>query len=176
MSTIWQPLTWIIFHTLTLNYNDEYRSYYINFFDTFKRIIPCSVCRTHFNQNINKDNMNIDQNINADRIFNWTIDLHNSVNKINHKKLWSYDEAKNYYTSHNFSDKILKLFIYEYIKTNFKKNPEKTNNLINMLNSIGYLHPNIEKRNKLIGFKEKFELNRDTFKKWLLAFVLIINQ
>ena len=57
MSTTWQPLSWIIFHTLALNYNDNYQQHYINFFETFRKIIPCSICRNHYNQNINKENM-----------------------------------------------------------------------------------------------------------------------
>ena len=44
-----------------------------------------------------------------------------------------------------------------------------------MIKSSVYLYPNEEKRNKLIEFSEKFELNRFTFKKWLVAFVLIID-
>lgn len=174
MSTTWQPLSWIIFHTLALNYNDNYQQHYINFFETFRKIIPCSICRNHYNQNINKENMSIQQNINKDRIFNWTIDIHNSVNKMNHKKQWNYDEAKDYYVKNNFNNKILKIFLYEYVKSNFKKNPEKTNNLIEMIKTIPYLHPEEDKRDKLIEFKEKFELNRITFKRWLLAFVLIL--
>lgn len=176
MGTAWQPLTWIIFHTLTLNYNDNYREHYISFFESFKVIIPCSICRNHYNSNINTSDMSIENNINSEKIFNWTINLHNSVNKTNHKKVWNYDEARNYYTKFNFNGKILKVFIYQYIMTNFKKNPDKTFNLIKMLNSLPYLYPDENKRLKLIDFKEKFELNRFTLKNWLTAFVLIIQQ
>ena len=174
MSTLWQPLTWNIFHIIALNYNEIYRDQYISFFEAFKVIIPCSICKNHYNNNLNNSNLSIENNINKDRIFNWTIDLHNSVNKMNHKKIWSYDEARNYYTNIHLTTKVLKLFIYEFIKANFKKKPEKTINLIKMLQSIAYLHPNEEKRNKLIDFKQKFELNRFIFKKWLIAFILII--
>jgi hypothetical protein len=176
MGTAWQPLTWIIFHILSLNYNDNYREHYISFFESFKVIIPCSICRNHYNTNINRSDMSIENNINSEKIFNWTINLHNNVNKTNHKKLWNYDEAKNHYTKFNFNGKILKFFIYQYIITNFKKNPDKTFNLIRMLNSLPYLYPNESKRLKLIAFKEKFELNRFTLKNWLTAFVLIIQQ
>jgi len=175
MSTLWQPLTWNIFHILSLNYNETYRDHYISFFEAFRVIIPCSICRNHYNSNINKNDLSLENNINKDRIFNWTIDLHNLVNKKNHKKVWSYDEAKNYYTNIQFNNKFFKLLIYEYVKSNFKKKPEKTINLIKMIKSSVYLYPNEEKRNRLIEFCEKFELNRFTFKKWLVAFVLIID-
>jgi hypothetical protein len=172
--TEWQRITWVFFHTLTLNYNDQYRDKYIEFFDTFKTIIPCKICRNHFNQNISKDNMSIDTNINSDRIFNWTVDLHNSVNKMHHKKIWNYDEARNYYTQNNFNNNILKYIVFEYIRSNFKKGMGKTEKLLIMMRSLPYLHPDENIRNRLIDFKEKFELNRDTIKNWLLAFVLII--
>ena len=172
--TDWKRITWQIFHTISLNYNDEYKNEYINFFESLKTIIPCSICRDHYTQNINKENMKIEDNINNDRIFNWTVDLHNSVNRIHRKKIWTYEEAKNYYSQNNFNNIVMKKFIFEYIRANFKKNPNKSNELIKMINTMPYLHPNINKRNKLIDFKEKFELNRDTMQKWLLAFCIIL--
>lgn len=171
--TEWQRITWIFFHTLTLNYNEQYRDKYIEFFDTFKTIIPCKICRNHFIENINKENMSIEGNMNNDRIFKWTIDLHNSVNKMHHKKIWSYDDARNFYTNNNFNNKVLKFFIFQYIRGNFRKGPEKTNQLLRMMSILPYLHPDEDKRNRLIDFKEKFELNRDTIKNWLLAFVML---
>ena len=174
MSTSWQPLTWLIFHTLALNYNDTYREHYIAFFNTFKVIIPCSICRGHYNQHINKEHMIIEKNMNKDRIFEWTVDLHNSVNRTHKKKIWSYEEARNFYNAYNFNNKLFKTFLYEYIKLNYKKTPEKTSQLLIMMKTLPYLHPNEIKRSKLIEFKEKFELKRDNFKNWLVAFVLIL--
>jgi hypothetical protein len=66
------------------------------------------------------------------------------------------------------------MFIYEYVLFNFKKNPEKTEGLIKMLKSLSYVYPNKVIRDKLIDFTEKFELNSDTIKKWLYAYMLII--
>jgi hypothetical protein len=172
--TEWQRITWHILHTISLHYNDTYRNEYIIFFDCLKTIIPCRICRNHYIQNINKENMQIENNINSDRIFNWTIDLHNSVNKMHHKKLWNYNESRNYYQEHNFNNKIFKFFIYEYIRANFRKNFDKTTSLFKMINTLPYIYPYEEKRNKLIDFKEKFELNRDNIKKWLYAFLIIL--
>ena len=102
--TEWQRITWHLFHTISLNYNEKYNDQYIKFFNTFKVIIPCRICRNHYIQNINKENMQIENNINSDRIFNWTIDLHNSVNKMHRKKTWTYDNARNYYQNNNFNN------------------------------------------------------------------------
>jgi len=172
--TEWQRITWHILHTISLHYNDTYRNEYIIFFNTLKTIIPCRICRNHYIENTNKENMQIENNINSERIFNWTIDLHNTVNKMHHKKLWNYNESRNYYEQHNFNNKIYKFFIFEYIRANFRKNFDKTSALIKMINTLPYIYPYEEKRNKLIDFKEKFELNRDNIKKWLYAFLIIL--
>jgi hypothetical protein len=174
ISTRWQQLTWYIFHKISLNYNDLYRNEYIQFFENVKVIIPCRICRNHYIQNVSKENMKINDNINHERIFNWTIDLHNLVNKLNHKKQWDYDMARNYYEKMNFNNHFLLYFINDYIRTNFRKGPEKTNALLNMINTLPYLYPNENIRNKLIDFRQKFEINRDNLKHWLKTFLIII--
>ena len=172
----WQPLTWYIFHTITLNYNNAYRDEYIKFFNSFKSIIPCKECKEHFNKNITKPELSVESNINEERIFNWTVDLHNSVNKKNHVLPWTYDKAKQYYTQNNFNNQKYKLFLLEFVKHNFRKGPEKTDNLINMLKTLPYFHPNESKRNKLIEFSKRFELNRQTMRQWLISFILILEK
>lgn len=174
MSTLWQPITWVIFHSITKDYDERYREHYVSFFESFKTIIPCRICRNHFIDNTSKNNLTIQENINQELIFNWTVNLHNSVNKLNYKKEWSHEQARNYYNSHGLNNNILKIFILEYIKSNFKKNPEKTQALFSMLRSLAYLHPEEEKKKKLIDFKERFELNHDTVRSWLLAFLIIL--
>jgi hypothetical protein len=171
----WQPLTWHIFHTIALNYNSEYKEQYITFFNSIKNIIPCKECKEHFTRNIsNKPEMYIENNINEDRFFNWTIDLHNLVNKKIQKTQWSYEQSKEYYIRNNFNNQTYKLFILEFVKHNFRKSPEKTQQLINMLNTLAYFHPNIEKRNKLIDFTTKFDLSKKSLRQWLISFLIIL--
>ena len=162
--TEWQPLSWINFHILALHYNEEYKDKYINFFNTFKVIIPCKICRDHYNKNINKDNFNIENNINNNNIFNWTVDLHNSVNKINKKKQWSYEEAANYYNNNDFNIKRFISFLNSFIIRNYKKGFDKTNNLIDMIKSSIYLIPNKDKRNSLIDFENNYKVQKCEYK------------
>ena len=82
----WQILTWQVFHKISLNYNEKYRGKYIIFFESFKTIIPCSICRNHYISKLNGPNFNIENNINSNNLFNLTVDLHNSVNAKNKKK------------------------------------------------------------------------------------------
>ena len=166
--TFWQPLTWIMFHTLALNYEERYKDHYITFFDSLKTIIPCKMCRDHYTNFLNKNNIN---NVN---LFNWTIDMHNNVNRMNHTKQWSHEESYNYYKNNNFSNQVLKNFIIQYIQSNFKKSPLKTGELLRMLKTLPYLHPDESKRTQLIEFKEKFDLTRGNIRKWITAFIIII--
>ena len=171
----WQPVTWTLFHTITLKYKEnliEYKDQYINFFESFKTILPCKKCKNHYIENLNKEELNINNNLN--RLFEWTVDLHNDVNKINDKKIWNYQEARDYYEKVGLTNEFLNIFIYSYIHYNYKKNPNKTGELIKMLNSLVYLHPDPNKREKLINFRKKFELNRANFKSWLFALLVII--
>jgi len=174
MSTAWQPMTWKVFHMCTLYYDEKYRDKYIDFFESFSTIIPCSTCRNHYNTNINKPELNLENNINNEKIFNWTIDLHNSVNRQNKKKIWGYNEARDFYSSMPFDYNLLKFFLFQYIKLNFKKGPSKTDQLFRMMKSLPYLNPDCEKREKLIDFVNKFEINRDNIKNWLIAFCIIL--
>ena len=43
-----------------------------------------------------------------------------------------------------------------------------------MLNSLAYVYPDKNIRDKLIDFTSKFQLTRDSSKKWLYAYMLII--
>jgi hypothetical protein len=109
--SVWKQNTWLMFHTISKNYDEQYKTKYEDFFNSFKSVIPCKICRTHYIQNISKPGLLVNENINSERIFNWTIDLHNSVNKSTNRREWSYDEARNYYNTHNFNNHIKRFYI-----------------------------------------------------------------
>ena len=173
--TEWQPITWNIFHHVALNYNEIYKNQYIIFFDTFKILIPCKICKTHYIENLNKENLQLEKNINKERIFEWTVDLHNMVNKLNYTRQWSYTEARNHYEKKSFDNNMLKKFISEFVRHSLRKNPMKTQQLIRMIKTIPYLHPDEKTKNKLIEYSTKFELNRFTLKQWMFTFIIILD-
>ncbi len=170
----WQILTWQVFHKISLDYNEKYRDKYITFFETFKTIIPCSICRNHYISKLNGPNFNIEKNINKNNLFNMTIDLHNSVNAKNKKKIWSHEESKKYYNNINLNKNMIKTFLFNYIYNNFRKGPAKTEQLIKMITSFIYLIPQDNVRNKLVDYYNRFNLNRDNFRKWIYGLLLII--
>jgi hypothetical protein len=90
------------------------------------------------------------------------------------KSQWSYDKALDFYNKAGLPFLVIKFFIFEYIVHNFKKGPEKTENLFKMLKSLAYVYPDREKRDKLIEFTNKFQLTRESLRNWLLAYLVIL--
>ena len=115
-------------------------------------------------------------NICKERIFEWTIGLHNNVNKMHQKDIWTYDRARVYYQHcfDNFELYKLKYFIFEMIKYNFKKGQQKMISLKKMLESLCYIYHIPEKRDNLIDFSKHFEIQNDKMNMWLYAFLTIV--
>jgi hypothetical protein len=170
----WQILTWQIFHKITLQYNSIYKDKYLVFFESFKTIIPCSICKNHYSEKLKKPEFNIQNNLNNNSLFKMTVDLHNSVNGMHNKKKWNIDESRKFYNNFHLNKKIVKTFLFNYIYYNFKKGPVKTDQLIKMITSFIYLIPNLNTRDKLIDFHNHFKLNKDNFRKWICGAMLIV--
>jgi|TARA_B110000259_G_scaffold163323_1_gene188571 hypothetical protein len=113
---IWGKHMWNTIHFVALGYpnnasnvdRDNYRNFYIN----IEKIIPCQECATHLKENLS--DIPIDTYLNSrEKLFEWTVLLHNLVNKHLGIREWSYDEAYKYYTNKNFN---LNSYIFCYNK------------------------------------------------------------
>ena len=60
-------------------------------------------------------NLNTEQNL-----FQRTVQLHNSVNRMHNKKPWGVEKARNHYNSIGLNKNMIKLFFMNYIFYNFK--------------------------------------------------------
>ena len=134
---IWGPYLWFFIHTLCLEYpsnpTENDRKKIKQFFLNLGNIIPCEQCSKHYSQNLGSIS-NIDNALNnSDSLFNWSVELHNSVNKMLGKKTWSNDEAMSYYKN-----------IYE------KNQMYSYSNLNNFINSCPEIHKHIHYKNKSI--------------------------
>lgn len=104
---IWGPHGWKFIHFVALGYpknpNPKDKENYKTFFNILSTILPCSICNDHLKINLIK--YPLTDEILSDRIklLNWTIDLHNEVNKINNKKIINYNEGLNLLIN-NFQD------------------------------------------------------------------------
>ena len=94
---VWGPHAWIFLHSITLNYplnptQNDIKNHY-NFFTNLKNIIPCNNCRLHYKKNLEKYPLNNKILLSKDKLIEWLINIHNSVNKSNNKKQLTYSEV-----------------------------------------------------------------------------------
>ena len=83
-------------------------------------------------------------------------------------------EFQSYYRRNHIDDKTSRDNLEYNNSVNFKKGPEKTENLFKMLKSLAYVYHDREKRDKLIDFTSKFQLNRESLRNWVLAYLVIL--
>jgi hypothetical protein len=87
ITKIWGPSTWITFHSFAFGYpmnpNDDHKKEYKLFYQTFAKVLPCSYCRTSYQEFITSG-----KTLLSDDVFNnratltyWTYLLHEAVNK-----------------------------------------------------------------------------------------------
>lgn len=99
----WGSHMWTIIHAVALGYPEENptadeKRNYRSFYEGLQHVLPCKSCRENFKKHLEK--LPIDLS-NQAALFKWTVDLHNTVNKMTGKKVtWSYDEARDYYLSY----------------------------------------------------------------------------
>ena len=85
----WGPSIWYLIHSIAYAIdNDDYfiknRGSYFKFYSTLRKIIPCPICRKHFNNIMKKRDINNCKTKSS--MINWTISKHNKVNKRLKKK------------------------------------------------------------------------------------------
>lgn len=101
---IWGSHMWYTIHFIALGYPNEASSIdkknYKNFYINLPNIIPCEECAKHLITNLNK--YPIDNYLDSkERLFEWTVQLHNEVNKMLGKDIWSLEKANKYYNNFN---------------------------------------------------------------------------
>ena len=105
---IWGPPGWKFIHYVTLGYpnspSEDIKKKYYNYFHALKYVIPCSICAAHFADNLERYPLTAEVLSNRDNLIKWGIDVHNSVNRMNNKKEYSYEEGL-YTMLNGFNDK-----------------------------------------------------------------------
>ena len=127
---VWGPHGWKFLHFVALGYpknpTEEDKINYKTFFMLVPSILPCSICSSHFAENLKKHP--ITDEILKDRIklFNWSVDMHNEVNIINGKETVDYDSALKLIIN-NFKDTHVEDHQITHKKPNQTKNNTKQN-------------------------------------------------
>lgn len=90
----WGKEAWHFLHTICYNYPDNPtetdKKDYTDFIDAFQRVLPCPYCAEHFKELLISMPPKLD---NQTELFNWSVDIHNEVNKSNGKSVLNYEEG-----------------------------------------------------------------------------------
>lgn len=90
----WGKQAWHFLHTICYNYaenpTETDKKDYADYIDAFQRVLPCPYCAEHFKELLIQLPPRFD---NKTELFNWSVDVHNEVNKSNGKSVLSYEQA-----------------------------------------------------------------------------------
>jgi hypothetical protein len=87
---LWGKEGWRFIHFVAVTYQPSKKEEYLKFFQNLPEILPCPVCGEHFKENMAKLPPRMESN---QTLFEWSVDMHNLVNKENGKKIYTYDQA-----------------------------------------------------------------------------------
>ncbi len=107
----WGREGWKFIHWVALTYpnhpTQKDKDNYLKFFESLQNVLPCGICAEHFRKNMERNPIRMESNR---ELFDWTVDMHNIVNKQNGKKTFTYDQAFAEVTNQNkkISEELLK--------------------------------------------------------------------
>ena len=93
---LWGPSAWYFLHSITYNYpikpTKQEKESVIHFFESLKHLLPCTICKVHYDKYIASNNIrnNVDS---RESLIKWLIDIHNEVNKNTGKPMVSYESV-----------------------------------------------------------------------------------
>lgn len=95
---IWGPGVWTFLHSVSLNYptkpsNMDKNKIY-NFLESLGKVLPCKYCRQNYKRHITEMPVRLES---RKDFFEWTVDLHNAVNKQEDKSTMTYKEVLDKY-------------------------------------------------------------------------------
>lgn len=155
-SNMWGGSYWYILHLLSFQTdNDKRKNQYKNIIMNFQKVLPCSVCRLHFRQLINRHPMDMK---NVETISRWVYNRHNYLNKLLQKRVKpSYAKAVDMYTKQGIKlQKVKKFFRLFMISLNKK---HRVNPYKNIFTAFAHLWPDENIRESL-----KSEIDTDEFR------------
>ena len=103
---IWGSYLWYSIHFIALGYprnpSNTDKISYKNFYENLVNVIPCQDCAEHFKDNLKS--FPIDKFLSTrEKFFEWTVLLHNQVNKLLNRKEFKIDKAYTLYTDPYFN-------------------------------------------------------------------------
>jgi hypothetical protein len=102
MNNEWGPPVWESIHRIAMGYpadpKQSHRHTYAMFFKYLGEVLPCSACSSHYAKHL--EELRIDDYLDSpDKLFEWTVKLHNAVNVDIGKGEMSVAQARALYAS-----------------------------------------------------------------------------
>ena len=106
---IWGKFMWYSIHFIALDYSSnpsesekiDYKYYFQNLY----KVLPCYNCAQNYIEHLKENPITDNVMKDTKSLFNWTVELHNIVNKMLGKELWDTERAWSYYNNpKNFSN------------------------------------------------------------------------
>lgn len=99
----WGPAVWTSIHSFAMAYepSPENARAFKQFIESLIYLLPCCKCRAHLKQNLKQ--LPLEPNLGSkDKLFKWSFDLHDLVNKQLEKPRPDYAWAEKYYNQKIF--------------------------------------------------------------------------
>jgi hypothetical protein len=110
---VWGPKAWRLIHCTAQSYPDkpteEDKHNYYQFYHNLPYILPCCICKDHFLEQLKINPIKLGS---QKELSFWLYDLHNNVNKMNKKKILTYQEADKLYHNKLYVEDINQYLIF----------------------------------------------------------------
>ena len=132
LTTVWGPAMWHYLHTMSFNYpvnpTPDDKKNYKDFILNLKNVLPCKYCRINLKNNLKKKPIQNCDMKNRNTFSRYVYDLHETVNKMLHKKSnLTYCDVRERYEHFRSrcTDENPKIFTFKRDKTLKRKQKEK---------------------------------------------------
>jgi len=102
---VWGHHVWKSIHYIALGYPENAseldRDAYFSYYTHLHKVLPCDECATHLKQLVEQHPITNSELKNRRSLFDWTVKIHNEVNKKLNKKTMSSNEAILLYTNNS---------------------------------------------------------------------------
>jgi len=116
--SFWGTSGWKFMHYITLAYPDnptiKDKIDITNFFNTVGNVLPCALCRVNYYNHLKKYPLDDQAVKNRDNLVKWLVNIHNEVNMMHNKPIYTTDQLyKDYMYNNNkcFKYSIFVIFI-----------------------------------------------------------------
>lgn len=100
---VWGPSLWLFLHISSVNYTPttpEKIEMCVEFVKSLPYMLPCDNCSEHAKQYVKENSEKLVEICSSrERLFNFYVDMHNYVNARHGKRVFTYEEAWNMYSS-----------------------------------------------------------------------------